>query len=497
MPPSPSGSTKADPQKRIRRQVARTIADLGLIRQGDAVVVGVSGGPDSVALLLLLADLRPAIGMELAVAHLDHGLRPEAGADEAAGVRALAGALDLPCHIRRADTRAVARRMGLGIEAAGRWCRYRFFRDLCRIAGYDRIALGHQGDDNAEQVLINLLRGSGPSGLAGIPPRRGDRFVRPLIRLGRADTLAYLEAGNTPFVIDPSNDDTRFLRNRVRHDLIPHLRDRYNPQIVQVLNRMADILREEEGWLQTLIEPLYEAVVTRRGTKAVSLDIARIDTLHPAARRRLIRLALDRIKGDLKRIGFAHILAICDLIRSKTPRARLDLPDHIRVQRDKNELVIQWLPTPLRETGDLNRPVAPVPFTLQVDSLPGTSAPPLCLDLPEAGRGLRLSILPLGHRPEFHKAGQGVAFFDMDFLSLPLTVRSIRAGDRFTPLGMGSSLSVRRYLAGHRMAARRHAATPVLVSGGRIIWLVGLQIDESAKIHRKTRQILMAEVTLA
>ena len=252
MPPSPSGSSNSPIQEKVRRQVLSTLADEDLIPPDSAVLVGVSGGADSVALLLLLYDLVAGGGTTLAVAHLDHGLRPGAGLPEAAFVLDLARQLNLPCHIRRADVAAIARERGQGIEEAGRQTRYRFFNDLCRVAGYDRIALGHHSDDNAEQVLLNLLRGSGPRGLAGIAPRRDDGIVRPLIRLQRADLIAYLEARGVTYLNDPSNSDLHHRRNRIRHELLPHLADTYNPRVVPALNRLAGILREEQDWMEGL-----------------------------------------------------------------------------------------------------------------------------------------------------------------------------------------------------------------------------------------------------
>lgn len=498
MPPSPSGSSNFHLQRKVRHKVSRTLADADLIPPNSAVLVGVSGGADSVALLLLLHDLTAGDGTTLAVAHLDHGLRPEAGPSEAAFVLDLARQMDLPCHVRRADVAADAKTHGQGIEAAGRQNRYQFFNDLRRTAGYDLIALGHHSDDNAEQVLLNLLRGSGPHGLAGIAPRRRDGIVRPLIRLRHAELTAYLDARGIPYLNDPSNSDLHHPRNRIRHELLPHLAKAYNPRVVPALNRLADILREEQDWMAGLVGPLLESCIVSRGPNSISLRVSSLKQCHPAAQRRVIRSAIDQIKGNLRQFGQTHFLAIIDLIDPAASQSRIDLPGRIRASCQGAVLTLEQHRRSLRETPE--DPVfsqGPSPFHFNVPFPPVPGGMPVRVTLPGMNRQIVLSALRPDQTPPCHNAGQAIAFFDMDALSFPMTLRNWRPGDRFTPLGMKERLRIDRFLANQQVPKPERLFVPVLEAGGKIIWVVGHRMDDRVKIHPSTRRVLKAVFALA
>ncbi|MBI9082426.1 MAG: tRNA lysidine(34) synthetase TilS [Desulfobacterales bacterium] len=498
MPPSPNGSSNFDIQRKVRRKVLRTLADADLIPPNSAVLVGVSGGADSVALLLLLHDLVAGSGTTLAVAHLDHGLRPEAGLLEATFVLGLARKMNLPCHIRRADVATAAKAHGQGIEEAGRQHRYQFFNDLRRVAGYDRVALGHHSDDNAEQVLLNLLRGSGPHGLAGIAPRRDDGIVRPLIRLQRTDLVAYLDARGVTYLNDPSNSDLHHRRNRIRHELLPHLADTYNPKVVPALNRLAGILREEQDWMEGLAGALLESCTVSRDPESISLNTTQLEQYHPAAQRRVIRNALARVKGDLLRFGHTHVLAVINLMQTPAGRGRLDLPGRIRATCRGRVLRLEKHSRPLRETpGAPILSAGPSPFHFSVPSLPTPGGTPVRVPLAPLGHQIVFSILTPGPKPPWHNAGQAVVFFDMDALSLPITVRNWQPGDRFTPLGMKERLGIDRFLANRNVPKPERLFVPVLEAGGKIIWVVGHRMDDTVKVRPSTRWVLKAEFALA
>ena len=230
---------------RLDRLVDEALTKFGLIAEGDSVLVGVSGGPDSVALLHLLRDRAPARRLHLGIAHLNHQLREGAGRDEEF-VRQLAAALGLPFHGHRAEVRAWQVRHRLSLEEAARQVRYAFFEEVCAANGYAKIALGHHADDNAETLLLHLLRGSGRLGLSGIPAIRAGGTIRPLIFATRSDIADYLRTRKIPYVSDPTNTDITFFRNRIRHRLIPDLERDYHLGMRSILSRTALILRAEE-----------------------------------------------------------------------------------------------------------------------------------------------------------------------------------------------------------------------------------------------------------
>ncbi|MBW2170623.1 MAG: tRNA lysidine(34) synthetase TilS, partial [Deltaproteobacteria bacterium] len=226
--------------------VKAAIGHYHMLAQGDAVLVGVSGGPDSVALLHSLVAIAPKWSLRLVVAHLNHQLRGPTADEEAAFVSKIAAGLGIPCKIASRNVAEYGIRYRLSVQEAARAVRYAFYDEVAAEYSADKIALGHHADDSAESILIHLLRGTGPLGLVGIPPVRDGRIIRPLIDLTRKEILAYLERHGLEYVLDRSNLDTDYLRNRIRHQLLPLLREEYNPNMVDALNRLGSILGDEE-----------------------------------------------------------------------------------------------------------------------------------------------------------------------------------------------------------------------------------------------------------
>lgn len=325
------------------------MAAWSMVDSGDRVLVAVSGGPDSVALLLALHALKPRWDLSLGVAHLDHGLRPETAGTEKEFVGRLADSLGLAFFNRKADVRGHAVQAHLGIEEAGRELRYRFLEELSRDQGYRRVALGHNADDNAELVLMNLLRGTGPTGLSGIPPVRPPLVIRPLIELRRQELLALLATAKAAYLTDPSNEDQRFTRNRIRGHLLPLLARRYNPNIAAVLNRLSRITAAENEWMEQTAAELLARIVCHRQESGLGLSLCEMKKCHPALQRRLIRLCLAQVKTNLRRIGFVHVEAIRGLIDQ--PCGSLHLPGRILVVRHQTTLTMTRESTALRSLG--------------------------------------------------------------------------------------------------------------------------------------------------
>ncbi len=490
MPPSPKNFTDTA----FVKAVEQTIARHRMFTQGDRVLIGVSGGPDSVALVKVLMTLAPKQSLSLRIAHLDHGLRGQAGERDAAFVTTMARQLDLPCHQRHEDVRAFAKHAGLSIEEAGRRCRYAFFEQVVATEGYHKIALGHQADDNAELILMNLFRGSGPQGLTGIPPVRAPRIVRPLIAQRRTAILKYLQTTRTAFVEDESNQDPSFLRNRIRHQLLPELKDTYNPNIIGALNRLSAIAREEEEWLATVMQPLFDQALVSATPDRMSLSLDTLHALPVAAQKRLLRMALQQLKGELRRITHRHINHILALASNPRADRCLDLPDRIQVHRTPSTLdFINRAGTPHVENKQPDDQAQPS-FEYV---LPAPKAASGSLSLEAIGCVLHFTILTIEQVRPFGGAGQKAAFFDMDKLHFPLRIRNLRPGDRFHPLGAGGTQKVKKYLIDHKIPRGQRSRIPVLISDTRIAWLAGHRIDDSVKVGAATQTILKCELLLA
>jgi tRNA(Ile)-lysidine synthase len=332
-------------------KVYKTISQFEMLQKEDAVLVGVSGGPDSVTLVRILIDLKEQYNLTLGIAHLNHSLRGEESQRDEDFVKDLAREFCLPFFTKKIEIVALAKQEHLSLEEAGRNARYAFFTQLAKTNGFTKIATGHNHDDNAEQVLMNLLRGSGPGGLAGIPPIRENRFIRPLIQIPKSEILSFLKEKNHPFVLDSSNTDESFLRNKIRHNLIPRLEKDFNPEIKSGLNRLSHILQGEEDFLTGKAFQAFNSCMVKKDEETITLSIPLLTQNHPAIVNRVLRLAIALVKKDLKRITLTHIRDILDLMERSETGKSIDLPGQVRVYKRQKQLVFQKETLPLRRLG--------------------------------------------------------------------------------------------------------------------------------------------------
>ncbi|MGD8993433.1 MAG: tRNA lysidine(34) synthetase TilS [Desulfobacterales bacterium] len=477
-------------EKRILQVVDHTLRTHSMIQAGDAVLMGVSGGPDSVALAHILRALAPNYGLKLAIAHLNHGFRGNASHRDQAFVTALAKKFRMPFYVEKENVRRFQKSHHLSFEEAARKVRYRFFHRSATEYEYDKIALGHHADDNAEQVLMAMLRGSGPLGLAGIPPVRLDRIIRPLIDLRHSELLDYLAGHNLDYVQDSSNRDVRFMRNKIRSRLIPNLQAEYNPKCVDAFNRLAAILTAEEKWIDNLIVPIFNDTVILENRDRLGLSLDRLRQEPVAAQRRLIRKALLQVKGNLRRITFAHVEAVLKLLRQGTAGDMLDLPEHICVRRDQGHLLFSKTRHKPRRTAGHHLPPSVPEYFYQL-AMPGK------ILIQEAGVQLCFNELPIEHVADWRRAERKIAYMDRDKLSFPLVIRNFRPGDRFSPLGINGRQKLKKYFIDHKISRSERIQCPVVLSRNKIIWVAGQRLDNMVKIGLQTRRVLKAELLLA
>ena len=336
---------------RFCRKVTQTLAAHEMLQTGDAVLIAVSGGPDSMALARAMTHVAPQFDIRIGLAHLNHGLRGVAADRDQAFVQQFATAFGLPCFNAIRDIKRLASETGDSLEETGRNARYDFFFRIAADHGFTRIATGHTRDDNAEQVLMALVRGSGSKGLSGIPAKRNARIIRPLIDRSRQEIIDFLEALNQAYITDDSNQNPAFLRNRIRSHLLPQLEKDYNPNIRQGLHRLSRILGEETRFLEDHTCRAFDRCVEKKGLDAVFLSIPGLVALHPALIPRVIRHAIRHVKTDLRRITHDHITAVQDLTARAAPGKHLDLPDRIRVYKTRDRLCIRKETLPLRQLG--------------------------------------------------------------------------------------------------------------------------------------------------
>ena len=340
------------PSSSLQQRVLRQIRRERLIPTQGRALAALSGGADSVALTLLLGELAAEAGFVLVgVAHLNHRLREAADADEQF-CRELAGTLALPIDVESVDVGQVARQGRISIEDAGHRERYAFFGRAAARLGADRVATGHHRDDQAETCLMRLIRGAGPDGLAGIRPRAGG-VVRPLLHFSRAELRAYLAGRRQPFREDETNRDPAFTRNRVRHELIPFLEERFSPSIGNVLARTAEVVRADSEWMEAAVDEVAAAVLALRKREA-AVDSAALARQPAAIARRLARRALEHVAcRPAEFVPVERFLAIAAAPGADIPEA--DFPG-CRVEWRGPHLMIQPpLPRPRRAPGGAHR----------------------------------------------------------------------------------------------------------------------------------------------
>ena len=459
--------------------VEAAIRHYHMLDEGDTILVGVSGGPDSVALLHSLVSLAPKWRLRLVVAHLNHQLRRASADQDAAFVGRLSNVLGIPCEIGSRNVAKYSAEQKLSLQEAARMVRYAFYDEVADKYSAGKIALGHHADDNAESILIHLLRGTGPLGLTGIRPVRHGRIIRPLIGLTRKEILAFLKQGGFEYMRDLSNLDTKYLRNRIRLELLPKLKEDYNPNTVCALNRLASILRYEEDFWDREVRRTLQGLILDHTPDRLSLKSRGLSSLHPALLRRLVRQAVLLLKGDLRRLGHVHVEAVARLIAAPSPEGRLDLPEGVRVVRDRE--VVKFFLYPPKEYAEY------VGFEHHIPSIQTTF-------IREIDISLKLSVCDSSEVSHPKNYLQTTALFDLAAVTFPLMVRNFRHGDRFMPLGMVGSQKVKTFFINHKVPRSNRLRCPILLSGGKIIWVGGYRIDDSAKITEKTKKVLKAEL---
>lgn len=475
----------------ISARVLRTIRQHGLVAPGGGVLVALSGGPDSVALVHLLRDLEADGHVRVAgLAHFNHQLRgSESDADEAF-CRSIGADLGLPFECGCGDVRAAAREQGRSIEDAARVLRYAFLERAADVLAADSIAVGHSRDDQAETFLLRLLRGSGPQGLAGILPRAG-RVVRPLLDIPRSELRAYAAGRRLAFREDPTNQDLEIPRNRVRHELIPYLEREFSPGIGAVLAREASIARADEDHLRReAIDLARSVVLTREGESGVSeIDTGALTSLHPSLAARVARMAL-QAQAPGAFIGFDQIERFLEFARSGRAGAALSLPGQQAVHTGLRIVLGPGPPrSPRRPGGASNAPANFFSFPL---SIPGE------VRLDKQGWAIsaeRAESTAPGENPG-HTGGRNGRGASVEVaaepLSLPLSIRSRRAGDRFCPPGLGHRKKLQDFLVDRKIPRETRDSLPLVVDGDdRIVWVVGQAVAEDFRVTGASRGVIL------
>jgi tRNA(Ile)-lysidine synthase len=456
-----------------------------LLSQDDAVVVGVSGGPDSMALLHILLDLNKELDwqLKLYVAHLNHRLRGEEAEKDAAFVRAVADSLSLPCTIETRGIAVLAEEESTSIEEIGRRERYALFERVCLRVGAKIVAVGHHADDNAETILHRILRGTGLRGLAGIPrsralgPDSDIRVIRPLLRRSRDWIVNYLADAGIAFREDRSNFTNEPMRNRIRNIILPQVEAEVNPQVREALNRLGEQALWLEEYLSETVQRTFETLIVSRTDQALTLNAEALARKSRIVQTELVRLAYRSFGLGEQDLSFGHLVAAVDLIADPASGRQLQLPGGMTVEKRYHQ----------------------VHFSLPSDEPREAIASEVAVHLP--GR----TLLPV-RRLEIDCSVDDVApddisrlrqaahrleeYVDFDAVRPPLVVRPRRPGDRFFPLGAPGSKKLSDFLIGAKVDPKERERVALLCDQLGPIWVIGHRIDDRVKMTALTRRVL-------
>lgn len=486
----------------LASRLFETIHKQGMLRAGERVGVAVSGGADSVALLLLLLELRLKLGIVPSVAHFNHQLRGRASDGDEKFVAKLAAKLGLPFHLARANIAAAARREKVNLEEAARRARYAFFSRLAEEGQVDRVAVGHTADDQAETVLGHLLRGTGLAGLGGIHPMAAC-VARPLLEVRRAELRAYLKAKRQTWREDATNQDTSRMRARIRRKLLPVLERQFQPAVVKHLVMLAQLAREDEAFLDAAVEGQLaklggrnaqegrigvadllgrermagEHTVDRRAAQARDKD-ARI-----ALSKRLVRHMVKRTKLGSGQLSARHVDAVLELARCAQNGRFLRLPGGVEVRRDHDALIFRG-----EDPRNRASPLQPAPYEFPVD----LSAAGAEVRVPQVGCVFRFRVIdwPLKRGDTSNTA----SVLDRDALRAPVVLRNWRPGDRLHAQGHRNAHKLKRLLSEKQVSRWERQGWPVLTSGGIVAWARGFRVAAEFAVSERTRAgIMIAE----
>jgi tRNA(Ile)-lysidine synthase len=455
----------------IDKKFLETIKEYKMFAPGDVVLAAVSGGVDSTALLHLLHSIQDGAKISLHIAHLNHMLRKGDADLDVRFVEGLAQKLGLPITVEAVDVAALARQEKMGIEEAAREARYEFFERTAKRVGANKIAVGHTADDNIETFLMRLLRGAGLKGLCGIPPKRGT-IVRPLIRAWRREIEDYVGALKLVPRRDHTNYESRYMRNSVRLKLVPQLKI-YNLNIKEIILQTILLLTEDSLYIENKAAEALAEVQIEQNAGEIKLSLPRLSKVEPAIQGHLLRLAIERVKGDLFQLSFGHIRGLLDKFDA-TERWEMHLPGGIFAAGARDVLTI---------SREKSAALTAQEFRYSL-SVPGE------VKLPEIGR-----TFSCGYADKLDKnADRCVAFVDYAALGKELIVRSKLPGDRFAPLGVKGTKKLQDFFVDEKIPAEEREAVPVVESGGKIVWVAGLRLDERAKVTEKTKRIVRLEL---
>lgn len=448
------------------KKIKNFISENSLINENDRILVGLSGGPDSIFLLYILHNY---FNNQLIIAHINHKLRGIDSDLDEKFIRTISQKLKIPLYVIREDVEKLSNENKKSIEEVGRDVRFSFFNKILKVENFNKIALGHNLDDNVETILINFIKGSGMKGLIGIPEKR-DNIIHPIINIKKEEILKYLEENNIEYRIDKTNFETDYLRNKVRNYLLPIIEKEFNKNFKEKILALSNILKVEDKFLDDLVENIKNDIL-KFEDDFVKIDLKKLQNLHLSLKRRLIRKVIDHFNKDLREYPLDHIDKVISLENKKTGK-EIELPLNLIAVKDKNNIIIK--------RRDFEIP----DFYIEIPDIGSYQ---------EIGMKIELSLVE-----KISKVKDSfISFFDYDKIELPLKIRKPMFGEKFKPLGLKKEKKIQDFFVDSGIPKSVRWNLPVLLDKkDDILWIVGVRISNDYKVTNLTNRVICIKITL-
>ncbi len=446
-----------------------------MFNKGDKVIVAFSGGPDSTCLLYILNEHKDELGITLIGAHVNHCLRGMESDRDEEYARKTCQHLNIDFYSKRVDIHRICEENNLSCEMAGREARYDFFVELTAKVNANKIALAHNANDQAETILMRIMRGTGMEGIIGIKPVRDKIYVRPILHLSRSEIEEYCEINYIDPRIDKSNLETIYGRNKVRLDLIPYIKENFNSDIIKTLNRLSDIVKVDNDYLETISKEQYKKHCVISEKKVIINDSA--FTEHEAIISRIIRSALLQVNHNLYNIEKIHIAKIIDIQKHETGKTIM-LPQNIIAENCYGKIHIKHNELNNTSLANINE------YSLNVNK------ENFLYDLN------KVVSIHIKSKLEFTevKSSDYIKYFDYDKIQKPIILRYRKDGDKFMPLGMTGNKKLKDLLMDLKIPKTKRNEIPLICFGDDIAWVVGHRVSEKFKVSKCTKNILQIRI---
>ena len=479
----------------LKKQVADVIREYNLFNKNDRLLIGVSGGPDSAALLSLVYNtnrINPPYS-SIFIAHLNHSIRGRESDEDEQFVCTLAEKYDVSLISEKRDIGEIARERKVSLEEAARDERYKFFESAAERVGANVIAVGHNADDNAETILHRIIRGTGITGISGIRPKRKltpistVSLVRPLLFIWRKDIIAYLKEENLPYRVDSTNIEKDKLRNRIRMELIPHLEENYNVKIKKSLVTLGETAVQNCDYLEAKSEVLFKDVWINQETKAeasayvdeVVLDIYKLKESPHVLQQMIIKEATVRLNIPLKKLSYKNYKNVLNILNTGKAPVNSTVKEYLNIRIERNELHLSKNRYCAKESLVSSEVEIKVPGDTELVDMNCR----VKTEIREIKDGFLEEFIR--NKTKYEEA------VDLDKISMPLMVRTRRPGDRFWPLGSRGVKKIKKIFIDNKVPVMTRDTVPIITMSGQPIWIMGFRIDDRIRISEETTNLLM------